>query len=173
MFSFPVSSLDHSDCDCLLIAVMTKGNPHGAIFASDTHFLLKDLYELFMGDACETLIGKPKLFFVQAIGGKMLDPSIQIKEPEKLPMDLESDAVDGDEEPPFVIPILCDLLIMHFTFGGSCFIQSICEELRNNHSTDDLLMMLTGVNRKVALEQQQMPEIMSMLTKTFHIRKRN
>lgn len=104
------------------------------------------------------------------------------------------DTIDSvDEEVAHVIPTLADLLVMYSTAEGyysfrnqaegSWFIQALCEELRENPH-DDLMTMLTGVNRRVAFAKQsnvphkpdwdamkQMPNIVSMLTKTMYFKK--
>lgn len=61
---FSVSSLDHSDSDCILIAVMTHGD-NGILYARDEHYSVKKLWAPFSPLHCPTLAGKPKLFFIQ------------------------------------------------------------------------------------------------------------
>lgn len=107
-----------------------------------------------------------------------------------------SDMVDakGPQEEVFVIPTLADLLVMYSTAegfysfrnpaDGSWFIQALCDEFRGNPQ-DDLMTILTGVNRRVAYAKQsfvpdndswdamkQMPNILSMLTKTLYFTKK-
>ena len=190
-----VSRQNHSDNDCLLITIMTHGERDGKIQASDETFLVQDLYFPFIGHSCESLIGKPKLFFIQACRGSMVDPGAILKPTPKARTMKVSDQVDAKAMPqPFVIPTLSDLLIMYSTAegyysfrnpqDGSWFIQALCDELRENPQ-EDLLTILTGVNRRVAFARQshvpdnddwdamkQMPNLMSMLTKIFYFRKR-
>ncbi|CAO1443328.1 unnamed protein product [Diamesa hyperborea] len=187
---YNVSLEDHSNNDCLLVTVMTHGREDGKILAADNDYYVQELWENFIGDNCESLIGKPKLFFIQACRGSMVDPGVLLK-PKKFPLHLVSDAVDAPStEPIFVIPKLADLLVMystaegHYAFrnlgDGSWFIQALCEELKTNPQ-EDLLRILTGVNRRVAFAKQsnvlknerldaakQMPNIVSMLTKTMY-----
>lgn len=182
---------DHSDNDCLVITIMTHGKVDGRIYASDTEFLVQDLWECFVGNKCKGLIGKPKLFFVQACRGNLSDPGIVLKPRPKARS--VSDTVDARpyREIHHVIPTLADLLVMYSTAegyysfrnptDGSWFIQALCEELREN-TQEDLMTILTGVNRRVAFAKQsfvpdnsefdamkQMPNIMSMLTKTMYL----
>ncbi|CAO1419814.1 unnamed protein product [Diamesa tonsa] len=151
---YKVSLEDHSNNDCLLVTVMSHGMEDGRILAADNEYNVQELWENFIGNNCESLIGKPKLFFIQACRGSMVDP-----------------------DPIFVIPNLADLLVMystaedHYSFRnttqGSWFIQALCEELKTNPNKD-LMWILTGVNRRVAFaKQKQMPIIVSMLTKTL------
>jgi caspase 7 len=177
--------------------MMTHGKNDGKIYARDGEFIVQELWEPFIGDACETLIGKPKLFFIQACRGVMTDPGTIYKPKPKKRFMSVSDTVDAKavQEETFVIPTLADLLVMYSTADGyysfrnpeegSWFIQALCEELRLN-SHEDLLTILTGVNRRVAFAKQsnipqddrfdamkQMPNINSMLTKIMYFRKKS
>ena len=184
-----VSKKDHSNNDCLLVTVMTHGTNNGSIAAADKEYLLKELWENFLGDNCESLIGKPKLFFIDACRGDLTDPGVIFKPKqdslEKLKNGDEVDAQLTDQI--FVIPKLADLLVMYGTVegyqsiyvpnNGSWFIQTLCKELRSNPNKD-LMWILTGVNRRLAYEKEanienkpekkQMPQIISMLTKKLY-----
>ena len=173
---------------------MSHGKENGQILSADNNYSVQELWENFIGDNCESLIGKPKLFFIQACRGAMVDPGVLMK-PKQFRLQMISDVVDGHlGEPVFVIPKLADLLVMystaegHYAFrnpaDGSWFIQALCEELKTNPQ-DDLLRILTGVNRRVAFAKQsnvpgnarwdaskQMPNIVSMLTKTMYFTKK-
>ena len=191
-----VSRQNHSDNDCLLITIMTHGERDGKIQASDETFLVQDLYFPFIGHSCESLIGKPKLFFIQACRGSMVDPGVISKTvlEAKILKDSATAVAAEARTQPFVIPTLADVLIVYSTADGyhtfrdekygSWFIQALCEELRTVPKKD-LLRILIGVNRSLASaeelqitsnasidEMKQMPKIQSMLTKTFYFRKR-
>lgn len=60
-----VSKEDHSDADCLMIAVLTHGFDSGYLYARDTIYSIDSLWLPFTADRCLTLAGKPKIFFVQ------------------------------------------------------------------------------------------------------------
>lgn len=126
----------------------------------------------------------------------MTDPGTVYKPKPKVRLRNVSDMVDSkaEKEEIYVIPTLADLLVMYSTAegfysfrnpaDGSWFIQAFCEELREN-SHEDLMTILTGVNRRVAFGKQshvpdnddwdamkQMPNIVSMLTKTMYFKKK-
>ena len=61
-----VSKDDHSDVDCLLVAVMTHGDK-GEIYGTDGPMNASEITTPFRGDHCQGLIGKPKLFIFQVI----------------------------------------------------------------------------------------------------------
>ena len=60
-----MSKEDHSDADCLMIAVLTHGFDNGYLYARDTIYSIDNLWHPFTADRCLTLAGKPKIFFVQ------------------------------------------------------------------------------------------------------------
>lgn len=59
-----VASEDHSDNDCVLIALMSHGDD-GVLYAKDQQYKPEKLWSHFTSDQCPTLAGKPKLFFIQ------------------------------------------------------------------------------------------------------------
>jgi caspase 7 len=59
--------MNHSDSDCFLLAMMSHGDIDGKIHAYDGEYLAEELWENFIGTNCETLVGKPKLFFIQVL----------------------------------------------------------------------------------------------------------
>lgn len=156
---------------------MTHGTRNDKVYAKDLQFCTQDLLTPFIGENCKNLIGKPKLFFIQACRGDRVDAGTQI--------DSFNDSQSASEI--YVIPKNADVLVMystsedHVSFRevdqGSWFIQALCEEVAENPE-EDLLSILTGVNSKVAFGRQasipdnnvmdgakQMPQIISTLTK--------
>ena len=79
LFLISVSLEDHTNNDCLLVTVMTLGENDDIIIAADEKYLLQKLFENFLGDNCKTLIGKPKLFFIDASRGNLTDPGVIFK----------------------------------------------------------------------------------------------
>jgi caspase 7 len=109
--------MNHTNNDCLVIVGMTHGEP-GMLFAKDSDYQLKELWEPFVGDNCPSLIGKPKLIFLQACRGAKLDKGSMARMSRKM-----ADAVDGQavQTSPIVfsIPTMADVLIMYATFDGN------------------------------------------------------
>ena len=58
---------DHSDADCIFVAVMTHGHL-GKLCASDKAYDRNLIWSGFTADKCKSLVGKPKLFFIQVSG---------------------------------------------------------------------------------------------------------
>lgn len=55
---------DHTDADCLIVVAMSHGEA-GFLHSFDFKYPVEMLWAHFTGDKCPTLIGKPKLFFIQ------------------------------------------------------------------------------------------------------------
>jgi caspase 7 len=176
---------------------MTHGKKDGIIYSSDGEFCVNNIWENFTGNNCPTLVGKPKLFFVQACRGTMTDPGILFRPKPRSRLNAPADTVDSksSHEDKFVIPVLADLLVMYSTAegyysfrnpsDGSWFIQALCQELCENPH-EELMTILTSVNRRVAYAKQsyvpntseldackQMPIIQSMLTKSLYFLNRD
>ncbi|KFB49998.1 ancaspase-7 [Anopheles sinensis] len=186
-----VADVDHTQHDCLVVVVMTHGS-EDVLYASDSTYKVDRLWEMFLGNACPTLLGKPKLFFIQACRGEKFDEGVLLKVDS-----IVTDTVDarGAKEGPqsllYVIPTMADLLVMYSTYkghyswrnpsNGSWFIQSLSTELAENGDQKELMQLLTTVSRRVAYDyrsyvpdnarmdaMKQMPCIVSMLTKALY-----
>ncbi|XP_077381009.1 caspase-3a [Festucalex cinctus] len=170
-----VSKEDHGGCASLACVLLSHGDD-GIFFGTDGSIELKYLTSLFRGDRCKTLVGKPKLFFIQACRGTELDAGIE---------------TDSADDGTTRIPVEADFLYAYSTapgyyswrntMTGSWFIQSLCEMLSAHGHTLELQHILTRVNHKVALEfesisaapgfdaKKQIPCVVSMLTKEMYL----
>ena len=59
-----VAQQDHSDADCFVCVILSHGR-QGYVYATDGLVMIESLTKNFKGDVCESLAGKPKLFFLQ------------------------------------------------------------------------------------------------------------
>ena len=66
MYIPPVSEEDHSDADCFVTLILSHGR-QGFIYGTDGMVSVESLTKHFKGDVCQSLAGKPKLFFLQVI----------------------------------------------------------------------------------------------------------
>ena len=69
--------MDHSSCASFGCAILTHGED-GVVYGTDRSIEIDRITELFKGDKCKSLVGKPKVFFIQACRcvnseGKTLD----------------------------------------------------------------------------------------------------
>ncbi|XP_077135690.1 caspase-3 [Ranitomeya variabilis] len=172
-----VSEEDHSNRSSFVCALLSHGED-GKLYGVDDCLPIKSLTSLFRGDRCKTLVGKPKLFFIQACRGTDLDPGV------------ETDGGPSDSDETYRIPVEADFLYAYSTVpgyyswrntvNGSWFIQSLCEMLKLHGKTLELVQILTCVNHMVALEfescsnqidfhaKKQIPCVVSMLTKALN-----
>lgn len=65
----PVSRDDHSRCASFVCVLLSHGD-EGLFFGTDQAVQIKTLTSLFRGDHCLSLVGKPKLFFIQVCMGE-------------------------------------------------------------------------------------------------------
>ncbi|XP_055081055.1 caspase-3-like [Periophthalmus magnuspinnatus] len=175
-----VSNEDHSNNASFVCFILSHGNEEG-INGTDDTVKLEKLTKYFKGDECKTLIGKPKLFFLQVCRGENLDSGTA----------MDRDLVDATALPITPkIPVEADFLYAYATApgyyawrnaeNGSWFIQSLCEILPK-YKHLELMQIMTRVNRKVALDfvssnskkefdgKKAIPCFTSMLTKDFYL----
>ncbi|XP_011202744.2 caspase-3 [Bactrocera dorsalis] len=192
-----VAAEDHSQYDCFVVVVMSHGDK-GRVCAADDFYSTEELWEPLLGDKCPTLLGKPKLFFIQACRGTRIEQPVLITSRALFQAAVFPSSATVDRT-MYAIPTTADILVMYSTFedyysfrnsvSGSWFIQSLCSILNEAAQSKEaqtvgveLLRLLTAVNRKVAYEYQsysdnesinekkEMPNFMSTLTKTFYLR---
>ncbi|KAJ0050227.1 hypothetical protein NL108_014308, partial [Boleophthalmus pectinirostris] len=98
-----VSQEDHSNCASFVCVILSHGD-EGVIFGTDGCEKLDVLTRYFKGHNCKSLIGKPKLFFIQACRGADFDGGI------------ETDSVDASVDPSTDrIPVEADFLYAYST----------------------------------------------------------
>lgn len=181
-----MAAMDHSQNDCILIAILSHGEL-GYIYAKDIQYKLDNIWSPFVANRCPTLAGKPKLFFIQACQGDQLDGGVSM-------VSNRTETDSGGSS--YKIPTHADFLIAYSTIPGfyswrnttkgSWFMQSLCAELANNGKNYDILTLLTFVCQRVALDfesntpdcemmhqQKQIPCITTMLTRLLRFHDKN
>ncbi|XP_010863694.2 caspase-3a [Esox lucius] len=170
------ASKDDHSCSASFVCVLLSHGDEGLFFGTDASVELKSLTSLFRGDRCTTLVGKPKLFFIQACRGTELDGGIET----------DSNSVGSLTR----IPVEADFLYAFSTAPGyyswrntqtgSWFIQSLCEMISKYSKELEVQHILIRVNHKVATEfesvsvsptfdaKKQIPCVVSMLTKEMY-----
>ncbi|EDO41263.1 predicted protein [Nematostella vectensis] len=165
---FDFAKNNHKNSDSVVVCILSHGL-EGRIYGVDGGLLnISDVISMFNGYQAKDLIGKPKLFFLQACRGGDFDHGARMEQIDS-PTDKSS------------LPSEADFLIAYATVPGyvswrhqekgSWFIQALVEVFKTDATTEDVLSMLIKVNRKVALEfesfnrKKQMPSPVVMLTK--------
>lgn len=169
-----VAKEDHGSYASFVCVLLSHGD-EGVFFGTDGSVELKYLTSLFRGDRCKSLVGKPKLFFIQACRGTDLDAGIE---------------TDSADDGTTKIPVEADFLYAFSTapgyyswrntMTGSWFMQSLCDMISKYGKEVELQHIMTRVNHKVAVEfesishtpgfhaKKQIPCIVSMLTKEMY-----
>ncbi|XP_034472874.1 caspase-like [Drosophila innubila] len=161
---------DHTDHDCILVAILTQGESD-MVWAKDKCYKVDDIWSAFTPDKCPTLAGKPKIFFVQATQAKLLrDPGFRLQHKGET-------QTDGDSASNYKIPLYADFLVAFSSIPeycswsdserGSWFIKSLCEELSKSAKSLDLLMLLTFVAQRVAVDFETYDEGHKQITCTM------
>ncbi len=152
------------------------------MYAYDSAFPTQRLWEPFTADKCPSLIGKPKMLFLQACQGAQMDPGVRVT---------PAAATATDSFASYKVPAHADFLIAHSTVAGfyswrntaagSWYIQSLARALRAERGHRDLLSILTLVNLTVAREyessssrpefndKKQTPFVFSTLTRKLYL----
>ncbi|XP_073773744.1 caspase-7 isoform X2 [Danio rerio] len=178
-----VSEEDHSDSSCFACILLSHGE-EGMIYGTDGAMPIKTMTSLFKGDVCKSLVGKPKLFFIQACRGSEFDDGVQTDSGPP------NDTIETDANPRHKIPVEADFLFAYSTVPGyyswrnpgrgSWFVQALCNVLSEFGKQLEIMQILTRVNYMVATsfeswsedprfsEKKQIPCVVSMLTKELY-----
>ena len=187
---------DHSKYDCVIVAILSHGE-NGQIYGTDAKLInVSDLVGYFKD--CESLAGKPKLFFLQACRGGIMDDGVNVPDGFDDP-DISSATIDsyianalcGDETDAKLstLPSDADFLLSYATTPGyvswrnqargSWYIDALTQVLYKYADKEHLVDMLVKVNEKVATEFQsstgakkQIPAPVVMLTKKLYFKRK-
>ncbi|KAK1175916.1 caspase-3-like [Acipenser oxyrinchus oxyrinchus] len=171
-----VAQEDHSK-EASFVCVLLSHGDEGVLYGTDGCITMKKLTSFFGADYCTTLVGKPKMFFIQACRGSGLDAGIEADSAEE-----ETHYNDFPEEPDFLYAYstVPGYYSWRNTSMGSWFVQSLCCVLGKYGKELELMKILTRVNYKVALgfescsgtpalnAKKQIPSIASTLTNEFY-----
>ncbi|NXE34778.1 CASP6 protein, partial [Ptilorrhoa leucosticta] len=174
---YEASMDDHSNADCFVCVFLSHGEDDH-IYAYDAKVKIQTITDMFRGDKCQSLVGKPKIFIIQACrGDKHDDPVIAHdstdSSSESLVNETEVDAAgvytlpagadfimcysvaQGKYHHLHLDVILCSCSTLGYyshreTVNGSWYIQDLCETLRKHGSSLEFTELLTVVNRKVS-----------------------
>ncbi|KAM9329522.1 caspase-6 [Gastrophryne carolinensis] len=183
---------DHSDADCFLCVFLSHGEDDH-VYSFDAKIEIKTLTNSFKGDKCQSLVGKPKIFIIQACRGDQHDEPVIATDSTDSTVDTpEVNTVEVDAAAVYTLPAGADFLMCYSvaegyyshreTVMGSWYIQDLCEALKKHGSELEFTELLTLVNRKVSLRsvgncldrsaigKKQVPCFASMLTKKLYFR---
>ncbi|XP_048258773.1 caspase-3-like isoform X1 [Haliotis rufescens] len=171
--------VNHDNYDCFVCVILSHGTG-GGVFGVDGEVAnTQDITDMFNGQNCKTLAGKPKLFFIQACQGTKRDTgSAGAQDPsvgevslkfEKMGLKNETEASSksqvqcetkadsvaeenlGTRADTFVaLATTPDYLSYRNTKRGTWFVQAITYIFQKFARSEDLLSMMTKVNLLVS-----------------------
>uniref|UniRef100_A0A131XTC6 Putative caspase apoptotic cysteine protease n=1 Tax=Ixodes ricinus TaxID=34613 RepID=A0A131XTC6_IXORI len=161
------------ESDASFVCILLPYGRGGQLYASDGPLQLHRLAEPFAGRACDTLVGKPKLFFIDAFGGELIGHTV--------------DGIEEGEVECSRIPELADFFFAFSTPPGyydrgleerGYFVRELCDILACDGAEVELSTLMERVTEKVALEidyslEYHVPSYMSTLTKRLKFRSRD
>ena len=171
---------DHKDDDFAAVCILSHGSQtsgsRSIVYGVDKGKVpVDELVQCFYGTVSPSLVGKPKLFFIQACQGQttghpvVLNPSSPITQ-RGLPVATATDSSDdrqrsvalADGERARTLPETADIFVAYSTFPGyesyrdqqegTYFIKHLVKVLQEQHHHTDLQHMMTAVQRNVADE---------------------
>ena len=152
LFNKVTMETDHSQCDSFVCCLLSHGDA-GKIYGSDDRTIkLEDVRNSVV--QCPSLIGKPKIFFIESSrGGRLPDGCEVYRE---------------YADPPFLIPQDSDVFFGYstsentkscrFTDTGSFYITELCDALNKFHKEHDLLSMVHYAQLQVAHKDEYVYE---------------
>ncbi|XP_055972831.1 caspase-6-like [Sorex fumeus] len=180
------STASHLDADCFLCVFLTHGEGNH-IYAYNAKVEIPTLTDFFKGDKCQSLVGKPKIFIIQACRGDKHDVPVKPVDEVDATRLPDSNETQVDAASVHTLPAGADFLMCYSvaegyfshrdTLYGSWYIQDLCELLARYGTSLEFTELLTLVNRRVsrrrvdisrdpsAIGKKQIPCFASMLTK--------
>ncbi|XP_065842395.1 caspase-3-like [Oscarella lobularis] len=185
-----LARMDHSAYDCFILAILSHGE-NGEIYGTDEKLIsIEDIISQF--ETNQSLIGKPKLFFLQACRGGQLDRGVTETDGIIDDVDLAGpiEIVLGEDEVDArlsSLPTQADFLLSYATTPGfvswrnqskgSWYVHSLVDVFYKYAKDEHLLELLTRVNNEVATQfesstgkKKQIPSPVFMLRKKLYFR---
>ncbi|NWI82080.1 CASP8 protein, partial [Dryoscopus gambensis] len=173
-------SEDHEDKDCFVCCILSHGKK-GSIYGVDGQEVpIRELTTSFTVQNCNSLAGKPKVFFIQACQGDAFHKGVTIE----TDSGEQDSSVERDARfQPDCIPAEADFLLGMATLQdyvsyrspreGTWYIQALCQHLEYSCPRgEDVLTILTAVNQEVSRKSCERDAKKQMPQPSFTLRKR-
>ena len=155
-----VAQADHSQYDSVVLFLASHGST-GTLYGCDDRIVpIEELQEILTDS--KSLVGKPKIIFIQACRGSQLPDGREVQE----------DGDDDDEN--MFIPRDSDFFFGYattpstkacrFTDIGSWYVIELCKILQKYHAHTDLVRMVTAVHYELATNGEYVYEFTSRST---------
>ncbi|NWT14610.1 CASP8 protein, partial [Vireo altiloquus] len=172
-------SEDHEDKDCFVCCILSHGNK-GIIYGVDGQEVpIRELTNSFTVQNCNSLAGKPKVFFIQACQGDAFHKGVTIEtdsgeQDASVERDarFQHDCIPAEADFLLGMATLQDYVSYRSPREGTWYIQALCRHLEHSCPRgEDVLTILTAVNEEVSKKscerdaKKQMPQPSFTLTK--------
>ncbi|XP_061059881.1 caspase-8 isoform X1 [Eubalaena glacialis] len=173
-------SMDHNNKDCFICCILSHGDK-GIIYGSDGQEApIYELTSYFTGSKCPSLLGKPKIFFIQACQGDNYQRGIAVEtdsEQQEAYLEMDSSLQKRyiPDEADFLLGMATvnNCVSYRSTMEGTWYIQSLCQSLRERCPRgEDILTILTKVNFEVSNKDDKKNMGKQMPQPTFTLRKK-
>ena len=175
-----VAAMDHVKYDCLMVTILTHGD-YGDVLYGTTGggIMIQEVIETFSGTRCPSLIGKPKIFIIQACRGRRHNQTVELND--------TCDIHESIDSGTSIHPSISDYLVAYSTIpghvsirnntNGSIFITTLVKVLRQHANDEDLITMLERITNEVTeyeprsaelQDSKQIPELRSTLRKKVY-----
>lgn len=166
-----VANRDHTQFDSFICCIVGCGTEEGVYGCDGEIVPLQEIVATLKGNSCPTLVGKPKMFFLQLNQGDAVDEGVQIQT-----RSLEPDAPEGTA----TVHSEADFFFAHAAVAGyqacsddlgSYFIRTLTDVITERAQLSHLADILTEVSQRMAQKAPkdgsplQLPRVVSQLRK--------
>ncbi|NWW79622.1 CASP8 protein, partial [Climacteris rufus] len=171
---------DHEDKDCFVCCILSHGKK-GIIYGVDGQEVpIRELTASFTVQNCNSLAGKPKVFFIQACQGDALHKGVSI-ETDSGEQDssaerearVQLDCIPAEADFLLGMATLQDYVSYRSPREGTWYIQALCQHLEYSCPRgEDVLTILTAVNQEVSRKTCEQNAKKQMPQPSFTLRKK-
>ncbi|NXD36878.1 CASP8 protein, partial [Copsychus sechellarum] len=173
-------SEDHEDKDCFVCCILSHGKK-GIIYGVDGQEVpIRELTTSFTAQNCNSLAGKPKVFFIQACQGDAFHKGVTIEtdsgeQDSSVERDarFQLDCIPAEADFLLGMATLQDYVSYRSPKEGTWYIQALCQHLEYSCPRgEDVLTILTAVNQEVSRKTCERDAKKQMPQPSFTLRKR-
>ncbi|NXP91007.1 CASP8 protein, partial [Passerina amoena] len=173
-------SADHEDKDCFVCCILSHGKK-GIIYGVDGQEVpIRELTTSFTAQNCNSLAGKPKVFFIQACQGDAFHQGVTIEtdsgeQDSSVERDarLQLECIPAEADFLLGMATLQDYVSYRSPKEGTWYIQALCQHLEYSCPRgEDILTILTAVNQEVSRKTCERGTKKQMPQPSFTLRKR-
>lgn len=171
---------DHEDKDCFVCCILSHGKK-GIIYGVDGQEVpIRELTTSFTVQNCNSLAGKPKVFFIQACQGDAFHKGVTIEtdsgeQDSSVERDarFQLDCIPAEADFLLGMATLQDYVSYRSPREGTWYIQALCQHLEYSCPRgEDVLTILTAVNQEVSRKSCERDAKKQMPQPSFTLRKR-